>query len=187
MENFIKTISSEIAYAYSEIAALGCKHILTFEIDTALLKPEYADEIDITKDVCFVEMFEKLKAYEDLPAVYFFGINTDIDYKNIIDVIEETSKSDNLNFPAYNKNTKNKGILYIGKVKSCAWGRLIQHLGYHKNKKSHGLQIDHWAKKISSSLNLTYSVMFFDKKTSDYLEVLENALAKKYEPIIGKH
>ncbi len=187
MENFIKSKSSEIANAYSEVATSGCKYIFTFEIDTTKLKPAFANEINITKDVDFVEMFEQLQAFDDLPALYFFGINPDIEYEKINDLIKEISISNNLNFPANNKNTLNKGILYIGKVKRCAWGRLIQHLGYHSNTKSHGLQIDHWAKKIISPLNLTYTVMFFDKSIADYLEIIERALARQYKPIIGKH
>lgn len=57
------------------------------------------------------------------------------------------------------------------------------------NLKSHGLQIQHWAYKIPEPLNLTYTVMFFKKEIADYLEVLEQAIAKdiNFKPLIGKH
>ena len=187
MENFIKTKSSEISCAFAEIAIQGYKHILTFEIDSTKLSSDYATNINITKDGDFVEMFEKLQAFTDLPAIYFFGINKEIDYNEVINAIEVTSSANDLNFPANNKNNVNNGILYVGKVKSCAWGRLIQHLGYHQNQKSHGLQIDYWAKMISKPLKLTYTIMFFDKNIANFIEILETELAKKYKPIIGKH
>jgi len=135
-------------------------------------------------------MFKELrnKKYADLPAIYIFKINSDINSNTIINAIDSIS-SNELNVPAHYKYPKNNGILYVGKVKRCAWGRLIQHLGYHTDSKSHGLQIQHWANKISEPLNLTYTVMFFEKEISDYLEVIESAIAKTtiYKPIIGKH
>lgn len=187
MENFIKNKCSEITYAFAETATLGSRISLTFNIDTTKLNPNYANQINITTDGDFVEMFKELKAYEDLPALYFFRVNPEIDPNEIIGAIDEVNNTDNLNTPAKNKYTENKGMLYVGKVKSCAWGRLIQHLGYHQNKKSHGLQIDHWVKKISTPLNLTYTVIFFEKKMADYVQILEVAFAEEYKPIIGKH
>jgi len=187
VENFFKTKSSEITYAFAEIAAIGFKKSFSFEIDCNKLNSDYASKINITKEGDFVSIFKTLQDYQDLPAIYIFGINSEVDYDVIIKEIENANNDNTLKFPANNKNNQNNGVLYVGKVKSCAWGRLIQHLGYHQNKKSHGLQIDYWAKRVNMPLNLTYTVMFFDKKMSDYLETLEIAIAKELAPIIGKH
>jgi hypothetical protein len=187
MENFIKNQSIEIANAFTNVATQGYKQMLTFKIDTTKLNADYATEINITEKGDFVEIFEKLMAYSDNPALYYFGINPEIDPNEIIKLIEKTSKERNLITPSKNKNNKNNGILYVGKVKNCAWGRLIQHLGYHQNQKSHGLQIEHWVKNISKPLKLTYNVIFFEKNMADYIEILETALANVYKPIIGKH
>jgi hypothetical protein len=187
LETFIKTKSLEIKNVFELVAIHGVKQFYSFSIDCDKLNPRYANEINITKEGDYVEMFNQLQEFEEFPALYLFEIDSSIDYNNIMATIEETIQSTNLHFPANNKNLQNSGILYIGKVKSCAWGRLIQHLGYHKNKNSHGLQIDFWAKKITQPLHLKFTVMFFEKEAANYVEILETALAEKFKPIIGKH
>lgn len=187
LESFVISKSKEITEVFENVANHGIKQIYTFSIDCNKLNPKYANEINITKEGDYVEMFSKLQEYEEFPALYLFEIDSAIEYYKIMSAIDETIKNTNLNFPANNKNLQNTGILYIGKVKSCAWGRLIQHLGYHKNRNSHGLQIDFWAKKITQPLHLKFTIMFFNKEIADYIEILETALASKYKPIIGKH
>lgn len=188
MENFIRAISYNATNAFNNIATHGCKQILRFEIDIDWLNPKYAKDTNITAEGDFVEIIKELQIYNKLPALYLFEINKQITYDEIINIINNT-RNDNLNFPALNSNKRNNGVLYIGKVKSCAWGRFIQHLGYHKNKKSHGLHIDFWAKEIKKPLMLTYTVMFFEEEMADYIEILEKVLARneEFKPIIGKH
>lgn len=188
MKDLIESKSAAIANAFADVALNSCKRILTFNIDITKLNPDFADKVNITENSDFLDMFTQLISNENDPAIYYFSINKNIDYP-IIDKILSDAQSENLmlNFPAKNSHNVNKGLLYVGKVKRCAWGRLIQHLGYHQNKRSHGLQIDIWAKKVQLPLNLTYTVMFFDKKMEDYLELLESAIALEYKPIIGRH
>lgn len=188
MDEFIKNKSSELSRMFQDVANHGCVKTLHYNIDISMLNPDYATNINITEKGDFVDMFNELKYYEEYPALYIFKVNPKIDSKIIIDAIDSIN-SIHLKVPAHYKNPFNNGILYIGKVKSCAWGRLIQHLGYHKNYKSHGLQIQYWANKIPNMFYLTYTVMFFKKEIADSLEVLESAIAKenKYKPIIGKH
>jgi hypothetical protein len=190
MEDFIKKKCSEVSDVFQNVTNQGCIKTLDYSIEISKLHPDYATKINITEQGDFVDMFKELRKeeYEHLPAIYIFKINPDINSKTIIDAIDSISSID-LNVPAHYKYPKNNGILYVGKVKRCAWGRLIQHLGYHKDSKSHGLQIQRWANKISEPFNLTYTVMFFEKEIADYLVVLETAIAKMsiYKPIIGKH
>ena len=190
MEKFIKEKSLNISSEFQKIATKGCLKTLHYNIDVSMLIPDYAKNINITKEGHFVSMFEDMMDKElcDNPAIYIFRINKEIDSKLIIDAVDSLGNH-GLNVPAHYKNPENNGILYIGKVKGCAWGRLIQHLGYHENTKSHGLQIQNWANKIQGELKLTYTVMFFEKEVADYIELLEVSLSKvpEFKPIIGKH
>ncbi len=192
MEGLIKSKCAEISEVFRNVAEHSYVKRLHYDIDISKLNPDYATKINITIEGDFVKMFKELRdsKYANLPAIYVFGINTAINSDVIVNAIDSLKDLDqNLNVPAHYKYHQNKGILYVGKVKSCAWGRLIQHLGYHVDSNSHGLQIQHWAQKISEPLNLTYTVMFFEEKMADYIELLERAIAKTdiYKPIIGKH
>lgn len=188
MENYIKKKSSEISETFLNIANQGCNKIFQYNIDISKLNPNYATNINITEKGDFIDMFKELMQYEDLPAIYMFKINPEIDSKIIINAIDSIDKSQS-NIPAHYKKPINNGVLYIGKVKSFAWGRLIQHLGFHKNTKSHGLHLYKWASTIQPSLDLSYTVFFFHKEVAPYLELIENELSENenYKPIIGKH
>ena len=188
LENFIKNKSQDISEVFSNIYRNN-ESIQSFhyKIDVNKFDNKYVNEINITLHGDFVEMFNEMQEFESLPALYLFEINPSIPKEEIISLINEVNKNQFLNIPAQNKSPNNSGVLYVGKVKSCAWGRLIQHLGYHQNRKSHGLQLNFWSNKTSSNIELSYTVMFFDKSVADYIHVLEYELAKFMNPIIGKH
>jgi len=187
IENFIRDKSKTISEDFFHISQNGFKKNFSFEIDVKKLDSKYLDQVDITKDGDFSASFKQMIEYEKLPALYFFEINEIIQKEEIVTLIKNVNEKFQLNIPAQNHTHKNEGVLYVGKVKSCAWGRLIQHLGYHKNRKSHGLQLDFWAKEIKTELKLKYTVMFFEENIADDINVLERILAKKLNPIIGKH
>lgn len=192
MEELIKNKCAEISEVFRNVVEHNYVEKLHYNIDISKLNPDYATRINITEEGDFVKMFKELQdeKYANLPAIYVFGINSDINSTVIVNAIDSLKDlNQDLNTPAHYKYPQNKGILYVGKVKSCAWGRLIQHLGYHEDSKSHGLQIQYWAQKISEPLELTYTVMFFEEKMADYIELLERAIAKTeiYKPLIGKH
>ncbi|WP_269227735.1 hypothetical protein [Flavobacterium eburneipallidum] len=187
IENIIRDKSKTIAEDFSQISLNGFKKEFSFEIDVKKLDSKYLDRVDITKDGDFSKNFQEIMEYEQFPALYFFEINEIIEKSEIVTLIKNVNEKFQLNIPAKNNTLNNGGILYVGKVKSCAWGRLIQHLGYHKNRKSHGLQLDYWAKEIKTELKLKYTVIFFEKNIADDISILERILAKSLNPIIGKH
>ncbi len=187
IENFIRDKSKTISEDFFQISQNGFKKKFSFEIDVKKLDSKYSDKVDITKGGDFSAIFQEMIEYEKFPALYFFEINELIEKEEIVNLIKKVNEELQLNIPAQNHTSKNEGILYVGKVKSCAWGRLIQHLGYHKNRKSHGLQLDFWAKKVKTELKLKYTVMFFEENIADDINILERILAKKLNPIIGKH
>lgn len=187
IENFIRDKSKTISEDFFQVSQNGFKKSLSFEIDVKKLDSKYLDKVNITIDGDFSENFKEMIEYEKFPALYFFEINEIIEKGEIVTLIKSVNEKFQLSIPAQNHSSKNEGILYVGKVKSCAWGRLIQHLGYHKNRKSHGLQLDFWAKEIKTELKLKYTVMFFEENIADDINILERILAKKLNPIIGKH
>jgi len=115
---------------------------------------------------------------------------SDISNEKIIEKFAACKKSK----PARNNIVpQNSKILYVGKVESCIWGRLIMHLGFHTNKNQgnpqesnvHGLYLSDWTKGLE--LKLKFTILEFEKNMIDLMEVMEKSLAKKLQPIIGKH
>ena len=186
IDKFIKNKSADISSIFKDVAIKDFVFTKEYEIECNKLKSDYL-EINITDSLDFRELFDELKKYEDYPAIYIFKINPEIERDVILKTIKDFDSSTELNFPALNNFKENHGVLYVGKVKKSAWGRLIQHLGYHQNRKSHGLQLDSWAKESKLQLDIKFQVVFFEKCMSDYLEILEKELAATYQPILGKH
>ncbi|WP_317900063.1 Arm DNA-binding domain-containing protein [Aurantibacillus circumpalustris] len=87
--------------------------------------------------------------------------------------------------PAIKKNFSSSKILYVGKVKRHVWGRLIQHLGFYKVKRTQGLQLFYWATPLS--IKLKFVVMEFEPEMAALMGILENELAEILKPILGKH
>jgi len=154
-----------------------------FNIDSKHFNEDFIS-CDITQDVNFKEMFDTLRKFNDYPALYFFQINQELNKTELLALIKS---NDSLKTPAINNFKVNTGFLYVGKVTSCAWGRLIQHLGYHKQRTSHGLQVGLWGNTVTKDIELSFTVIFFNKESRDYLVLLEKMLSKKLKPIIGKH
>lgn len=185
-EQIEKLISEEAAIAVSIFDPIKKGQIsgsFKFDIDAKHFTEDFITH-DITQDVNFKEMFDTLRELNDYPALYFFQVNQELSKTEILDLIKENNS---LITPATNNFKDNNDVLYIGKVTSCAWGRLIQHLGYHKQRKSHGLQVGLWGNKTSKDLKLSFTVIFFEQESRDYLALLEKMLSKKLKPIIGKH
>ncbi|QAA82304.1 hypothetical protein EI546_11505 [Aequorivita sp. H23M31] len=185
-EQIEKLICDEATKAVSIFDAITKGQIVNsfkFDIDSKHFTEDFITH-DITQDVNFKEMFDTLREYNDYPALYFFQINQELSKTEVLELIKV---NDSLKTPAINNYKENNVFLYVGKVTSCAWGRLIQHLGYHKQRKSHGLQVGLWGNKTTKDLKLSFTVIFFEQESRDYLILLEKRLSKKLKPIIGKH
>ncbi|MDD2412712.1 MAG: hypothetical protein PHR79_07330 [Bacteroidales bacterium] len=182
----IKEFGQEITWRFSNVSKVGAKSISEYEINCDDLEEKYLKE-DIRHSVKYKDLFDKLQKIEHSPCVYYFEILSDITPDIVVDKINSTDR----NTPAIKGNyPKNSNILYVGKVKSLFWGRLIMHLGYHTQKNgnlsySHGLQIYHWAKELS--LKLKVYVFEFEPEMADLMSALEFLFAKELNPIIGKH
>lgn len=144
------------------------------------------NSIDIRKSIEYKQVFDNLNDIKNYPVLYWFEIeNTNIEAKQIVNAINEYSKSGNKAVPAIKKSYEpNSKILYVGKVKRNFNGRLIQHLGFYKINNTQGLQLFYWAGKIKLKLKLNYIV--FDNSLENLMPLFEIEIAKKIKPIVGK-
>lgn len=155
-----------------------------FDIDCSELE-DY-----LTTDIREVPKYEKL--FKELgvitrQAIYWYEIDSDIDNATILEAFKRYKESiPGRSTPALNYYDHNSTrTLYVGKVKNCFWGRLIQHLGYHNNPTDQGLQLYYWAKPLSLKLKL--HAFEIDEGMYHLIPSLEAYFAKALKPLIGKH
>ncbi len=178
----IKNTSFAAIDALHNVCENGSKGYKTFKINCADLEDYNIN--DITKSSKFNALFDELKAMHNGPALYVFEITSNHRANKIVDSIKNTKIERPI--PAIlEKIFDESKILYIGKVVEYFWGRLIQHLGFHKHKNSQGLQLYYWAKELKLELSIT--VLEFETNSKDLMSLFENALAKELKPILGKH
>jgi len=183
MEKIIKEISEKAFIPLYNISKSGAKQIKEFNINCSEL--DDFNHIDIRDSEKYKLMFSDLKEMVG-PCLCFFEITSDNLTSEIIDKIKDYSFTEGSKaIPAIKKKIPESNVLYVGKVKSSFWGRLIQHLGFYKVNRTQGLQLYYWAKELNLSLKLT--VMEFENEMVDLMEVLENEMAKHLKPILGKH
>lgn len=185
----IQKWGQEVASTFSNVANQGVKKISVYEIDCTQLEERFIYQ-DIRDKSIFSDMFGKLINIQNNPCVYFFEIVSDISPEAIVanlQILEGRTKPS-----IKKKHPQQSKVLYVGKVKSIFWGRLIMHMGFHTNKKregqqsiAHGLQLRHWAK--SMELKLKLHVYEFEPEMADYMEIIERLFAKQLNPIIGRH
>lgn len=195
MESILIEKSKLLNVAITKFIADGAKSYHEYEINCSDLNERFITE-DIRCSTEYEKMFLDLKEIESNPCIYYFEILSDIEpetivksIKNINDLTEKQRKI----IPAIKSNyPRSSNVLYIGKVNSCFWGRLITHLGFHTHKNggntpaasgNHGLQLYLWA----GDLSLRLKVIEFEPEMKDLMPVLEKELARRLSPIIGKH
>lgn len=184
IDNDLKQFAVELNSALKNVETFGAKAYHSFDFDCSILKDW--NTIDIRDSIEHKEMFNTIRSL-DGPVLYWFeilpGIKNDVvrnaifDYKFSIDA---------KTVPALKRNYCNdSNALYVGKVKSKFWGRVIQHLGYYHVVRTQGLQLYHWSKPINLKLRL--HAYHFEREMEDLVSIFEVKLAKKLRPITGKH
>lgn len=180
----------EKAKKYSEVCQEIVNHGViaykNFDVDSGMFDPLYKKDHDVRYDTPFEPMFKWLTEYENYPCLYRWELIPPYDGDKIKNEIISL-KEKGYNVPYVNPNAKAvEHTLYIGKVQSCIWGRQIEHLGYHKqNKSHHGLHLQEWAKDMTLKLKL--HVFVFPKECLPLIETFEYEFAKEYKPLIGSH
>jgi hypothetical protein len=165
------------------LKAKGTKRELSYPLQCGSL--EDFNHSDIRLAPVYEKMFDELKE-ADGPVLYWFEIAENTDKKIVIEALQAYKLRNEKNTPALRaKIDYNTTTLYVGKVKTGVWGRVIQHLGFYAVSQTQGLQLYHWAKE--QELCLTLHVLEFEKGMEDILPIFEYSFAKKLKPLIGKH
>lgn len=184
----INNISNEFINAIKkfEKTDLNSK-IKSFELDCNKLNYDFDNNNICEDESYFKKIFDSLKKDTDYPTVYWFEFDTNLHSPEKLFNIFKSYKQNctTRNPPAIYKNYRNTNVLYLGKSKSCLWGRFLLHLGFHLDKHSQGLILNEWAKDINLKLKFNYCV--FDEEMVDLITLYELKLAQQLKPLIGKH
>ncbi|MCF8244086.1 MAG: hypothetical protein K9J37_02805 [Saprospiraceae bacterium] len=182
--DFIKNVCEKSAALLLKQVSNTIKEHQPYEIDCSDLKDyTYGGSAG---NICEIEEeFKRLMNIKD-PVLYYFEIVSKTDKLKILEEIRNYRNFEGSRpIPAIKKSLNlESSILYVGRAR-CFWARLIVHLGYHKNSRKHGLQIYHWARMLS--LQLRVHIFEFNSDMDALMPLLEYKLAKKLQPLIGKH
>jgi hypothetical protein len=180
----IKEIAKNSINSLQFISDNGPNFSIEFIIECTKLKDKYTHE-PIQKSPDFEDIFSKLSTVKG-PCVYVFEIVSEHKPNQLIEKIKEYSKTEGAKTtPAIKKIFPSESnILYVGKVTKNMWGRLIHHLGYYE-KDTQGLQLNYWTKNLPLILKL--KVFKFDDSMHNLISIIEIEMAKKLNPIFGKH
>lgn len=126
------------------------------------------------------------------PAVYWFEITSEHTAKQIRDSYGDLqNKTSGLRtIPAINdKYNADSKVLYVGKGNENLSGRMFLHFGYEKKRTNlQGLQLCHWDYSGAlKGLKLRLNLIYLPDHLKVFAPVFENELARKFQPILGKH
>jgi hypothetical protein len=161
-------------------------------IDNSFFDEKYKSTVNITKDLKIFDNLLKIKK----PVLYWFEFESSKEktlsicnkyeyYRNNIKL--DYSNIDYRNTSSYKSKYQNTiKTLYVGKVESGFWGRIVTHLGYNKTPKTAGMQLHYWYDiEKFGDLNLFY--IEFDDSMKYLISILEKQLAHHLSPLIGKY
>jgi len=181
--NFLQQIIDYAILHLQLLKAKGIKRELSYPLQCGSL--EDFNHTDIRQAPAYEKMFAELKE-ADGPVLYWFDIVENTDTNAIIEALKAYKLRNEKNTPALRSRIEyDTSTLYVGKVKTGVWGRVIQHLGFYRVPQTQGLQLYYWAKE--QGLCLTLNVLEFEKGMEDILPIFEYSFAKKLRPLIGKH
>ncbi len=185
LNQIIQGIAKNASDRFGKIAETNEFNVKSWEILTEHLKEDHLKQ-DIRDDENFQELFAELQQIKG-PVLYWFEIHPLTSSEQIRADFEGYLNSSPARAASAIKKNPNlqSRVLYVGKVKKNFWGRVIQHLGVASTAATVGLQLLHWTKE--NPLHLKLNALEFAPEMEDYMTILENGLAKKLEPIIGKH
>ncbi len=171
-------------------------HLTTTKEQSIIINKSYFDKKFMHKEdvTDATEDFKTIKLIKD-PVLYWFELsNTENNHairKEYEKYRKDTKIIDSLtayrNTSSYKKkpNYESK-FLYVGKVETSFWGRLVTHLGYSQSEKAAGMQLFHWYNpEVYGDIRLNYIV--FDEKMKHLILMLEKQLATDLEPLIGRY
>lgn len=180
----INAITNELINALDDVKDNGAKQYFHHDFDCHFFKDWNLTDIRDSEE--HKDLFQNLGAITG-PVVYWFEILSDTNTTEIRDCLIEYKHSEEAKaVPALKKKYyKESKALYVGKVKRNFWGRVIQHLGYYKVKRTQGLQLYYWAKELGLKIRL--HAYEFEAEMEDLVSIFELKIARQLKPITGKH
>lgn len=172
----INLIQEKINAAIKEIDEMELgEHVSSFDFCCSKLDEEY---MLLEEKLCNTQLF---------PTIYWFEIISDCSL-NLKDELNKFRKENSsIKVPPTNKKECSENILYVGKVRNKFSRRISQHLGYG-SPGTWSLQLKHWTIGLSTELNLRLNYIQLSEDINDItLAILEDCIAKKLKPILGKH
>ena len=181
-KDFFRETAELYRTRFQQLAEKGIVKELSFDIDSQDFDDKYRDKEDVRHAAPFKSMFEALEDVDNMPCLYRWELTSPYNADGIKQAVSNLQK--------YTPRVLKKAVakddtLYVGKVEKFIVGRVIQHLGYHLNQASHGLQLNDWAKPMNLRFRLHVIVLPLDVIPVE--EIFETELAHKYEPLIGMH
>ncbi len=180
-QEFFRETADRYSARFRHLAQIGIVKEMSFDIYSKDFDDKYRDH-DIRDAEQFKQMFARLAEVDEFPCLYRWEITSPYNADAIKEAVAKLSK---YTPRILKKSIAKDNTLYVGKVQSHIVGRVIQHLGYHLNQASHGLQLNDWAKPMNLTFKLHIIVLPHDVIPVE--EIFETELARKYEPLIGIH
>lgn len=161
------------------------------EVKTLTLDAKFFDARYFDQDIRLLELQPIFEDWQKInqPVLYWFEFDSSlITASQIRELYKNHLEHNQRNISSFKKNyDEHSNILYVGKVKTGFWGRVITHLGYHKSEKTAGLQLFHWYNVTKGHTPLQLNYIVFEKEMENLIAVLENDLQKQIKPILGRY
>ena len=181
-QDFFRETAGRYSAQFHHLAQIGIVKEMSFDISSKDFDDKYRDHDIRDAEPFGQQMFAHLAEVDEFPCLYRWEITSPYNAEAIKEAVAKLPKYT----PRILKKAKTtNNTLYVGKVQSHIVGRVIQHLGYHLNQASHGLQLNDWAKPMNLTFKLHIIVLPHDVIPVE--EIFETELARKYEPLIGIH
>lgn len=185
MNENLKSFTEQTIKSLEYINANGVKEHI-FDIDCSELGDYNKTKNNVLENSKTKPFYDDLKKLSG-PVLYWFEIMSDIDSDLVVNALRKFAIENKDRTTPFIKETinSNSKILYVGKVKRSFYGRVIQHLGYHKAAKTQGLQLYYWGKPLS--LKVRIHAIEFEADMVDMMPAVEQYFANALKPLVGKH
>ncbi|MGE7777594.1 hypothetical protein ACQKLP_22945 [Chitinophaga sp. NPDC101104] len=187
-KSFVREEAFKLKNALENFIESGVRNEHSFDIHCETLSNYLIAPVDTSDQ--FKDLFDNLKTMNG-PCIYWVDIvGQEVTNMEIVDAMRKYNDSSRevgkgRQLPVIYKRIRNSRTLYVGKVNSGIWARILTHMGYHLNGNLQGLQLYHWAKDLG--LVVRFNIMEFDGGCMRLLPVIEYEIARQKSPLIGSH
>lgn len=184
---FLNKLCMTTAEVFKSVAEKNEIIYKQYHIDCSLLIKDFGSTINITEE----EWFQPILEYSKSPTVYVVEKLDGPENLRLLELYRNYrfAKGPDHQYRNTSALKRNPDIdtqyLYVGKVKQAFYGRVIQHLGFYINKDTGAMQIFHWLNQLP--MKICFHAYHFPITMADHMGLFELTLARKYQPLLGKH